>query len=322
MIDLEGFGFNQISPEDGDFIPLITTEEDNELKEGEMPDDLPILPLRNTVIFPGVIAPITAGRDKSIRLIQEANAGNRLIGVVAQKNQKDDNPAEKDLYRVGTVAKIIKLFKMPDGNTTVIIQGKNRFELDEITATEPYFKSKVTVLADVKPPKNDQNFKGLVDTIRELALQIIEESPTIPTEAQIAVKNIESDTFLLNFITSNMNLDVAAKQKILEESDLSVRGESVLRHLNQEMQMLQVKNEIQSKVRNEFDQQQREYFLQPFKKNWVGRAMKQKYWKCASAAKKRNGLKTSQKPLTKRLTNYNVSIRKFQSSACSAITLS
>ncbi len=262
MIDLEGFGFNQISPEDGDFIPLITTEEDNELKEGEMPDELPILPLRNTVIFPGVIAPITAGRDKSIRLIQEANAGNRLIGVVAQKNQKDDNPAEKDLYRVGTVAKIIKLFKMPDGNTTVIIQGKNRFELDEITATEPYFKSKVTVLADVKPPKNDQNFKGLVDTIRELALQIIEESPTIPTEAQIAVKNIESDTFLLNFITSNMNLDVAAKQKILEESDLSVRGESVLRHLNQEMQMLQVKNEIQSKVRNEFDQQQREYFLQ------------------------------------------------------------
>jgi ATP-dependent Lon protease len=262
MIDLEGFGFNQISPEDGDFIPLITTEEDNELKEGELPDELPILPLRNTVIFPGVIAPITAGRDKSIKLIQEANAGNRLIGVVAQKNQKEDNPTEGDLYRVGTVAKIIKLFKMPDGNTTVIIQGKNRFEIDEITATEPYFKSTIKVLADVKPPKDHQNFKGLVDTVRDLALQIIEESPTIPTEAQIAVKNIESDTFLLNFITSNMNLDVATKQKVLEESDLLVRGEDVLRHLNNEMQMLQVKNEIQSKVRNEFDQQQREYFLQ------------------------------------------------------------
>lgn len=262
MIDLEGFNFSQSMQDEVDFIPLISSEEDDDSKELQLPADLPLLPLRNTVIFPGVIAPITAGRDKSIRLIKDANTGEKLIAVVSQISQKDDNPEEKDLYRVGTVAKILKLFKMPDGNITVIIQGKARFEIGEMTQLTPYMRAQVAIKPEVRPEKSNKNFKGLVDTIRELALQIIEESPNIPTEAQIAVRNIESNTFLLNFITSNMNLDVAAKQLILEESDLVLRAEMVLRNLHAEMQMLQLKNEIQSKVKNEFDQQQREYFLQ------------------------------------------------------------
>ncbi len=262
MIELEGFNFSQAMQDEVDFIPLISSEEDDDTKEIQLPADLPLLPLRNTVIFPGVIAPITAGRDKSIRLIQDANTGEKLIAVVSQISQKEDNPTERDLYRVGTVAKILKLFKMPDGNITVIIQGKARFEMEAITQEAPYMRAKVTIKSEIKPEKTNKKFRGLVDTIRDLAMQIIEESPNIPTEAQIAVRNIESNTFLLNFITSNMNLEVAAKQIILEESDLMVRAEMVLKNLHAEMQMLQVKNEIQSKVKNEFDQQQREYFLQ------------------------------------------------------------
>jgi ATP-dependent Lon protease len=262
MLDLDNLGFSQMMQDEGDFIPLISTDDEVEFRAASMPKELPILPLRNTVIFPGVIAPITAGRDKSIRLIQDSNTGERLIGVISQKNQKEENPNENDLYQVGTVAKILKLFKMPDGNITVIIQGKSRFEVNAFTSTEPYLKAQVTLMPEKKPTKNIKKFEGLVSTIKDLALQIIEESPNIPTEAQIALRNIESDVFLLNFITSNMNLDVTAKQKVLEESNLMVRAEDVLRHLNSEMQMLTVKNEIQSKVRNEFDQQQREYFLQ------------------------------------------------------------
>jgi ATP-dependent Lon protease len=261
MLEIDSLGFSQMMQDEGDFIPIITSDDEEEFRAASMPEILPILPLRNTVIFPGVIAPITAGRDKSIKLIQDSNTGERLIGVISQKNQKEENPVADDLYNIGTVAKILKLFKMPDGNITVIIQGKSRFEVNKFVASEPYIKAEVTLMPENRPARNIKKFDGLVSTIKDLALQIIEESPNIPSEAQIALRNIENDVFLLNFITSNMNLDVAKKQKVLEESNLINRAEEVLRHLNAEMQMLMVKNEIQSKVRNEFDQQQREYFL-------------------------------------------------------------
>ena len=256
------FEFNQFISEDTEFIPLMSSEDEKQMNEEQTPDELPILPLKNTVLFPGVVIPITAGRDKSVQLIQEANRGNKIIGVVAQHDESVENPGEDDIHRVGTVARILRLFKMPDGNITVIIQGKKRFDINAITATEPYIKAHVSVIEDKKVNQDAPKFLALMDSIREVATTIVKESPNIPTEASFALKNIESNTFLVNFISSNLNLDVVEKQKLLEENSLTKRANDVLRHLTQEMQMLEVKNQIQSKVKTEFDQQQREYFLQ------------------------------------------------------------
>jgi ATP-dependent Lon protease len=217
--------------------------------------------LRNNVLFPGVVIPITVGRDKSIRLIQEANKGNKIIGVVSQKNQDEESPSFADLHEVGTVAQIIRLLKMPDGSSTVIIQGKRRFSIENPLQTDPYMRATVTILNEKPIDKKDKELTIMFKTIKELALQIIRDSPNIPSEAQFAIGNIDSPTFLVNFISSNMNADVAKKQEMLEELDMRKRVMMVLEHLTLEVQMLEMKNEIQNRVKKDLDRQQREFFL-------------------------------------------------------------
>ncbi|MBL1281568.1 MAG: endopeptidase La [Fluviicola sp.] len=246
---------------DAEFIPLITADEEDKMNKAEYPDELAILPLRNNVLFPGVVIPITVGRDKSIKLIQDANKGAKIIGVVSQKNQEVEAPEFSDLNNIGTVAQIIRLLKMPDGSSTVIIQGKRRFEITQPIQTEPYMKSKVKMLEETKVDEKDKELKLMFKSVKDLALQIIQESPNIPSEASFAIGNIDSPTFLVNFISSNMNADVAKKQEMLEELDIKKRVILALEHLNLEVQMLEMTNEIQSKVRKDIDQQQREYFL-------------------------------------------------------------
>ena len=257
---MERTSFSLLS-EETDFIPLITNEEDNSIPDSDLQEEISILPLRNTVQFPGVVSPITAGRDKSIKLVQGAQRGKKLFGVLAQKDPDTETPNGEHLFAVGTLVQMVKSFKMPDGNITAILQGKRRFKIVEIISEEPFLKAKVEYLKDIKPPKSTE-FRALVQHIREMAMDIIQESPNIPTEAQIAVKNIESDTFLIHFIASNMNLDVEKKQAILEENNIEKRTNSVLKHLSYEKHLLEVKNDIANRVRTEFDQQQREYFLQ------------------------------------------------------------
>ena len=246
--------------EDAELIPLMTPEDEEEINNEILPESLPILPLRNTVLFPGVVIPITAGRDKSIKLIKDANNGAKVIGVVSQKDESVEDPEVKDLNRVGTVARILRVLKMPDGNTTVIIQGKKRFAIKEVISDDPYFTANIEGLPEDKP-KNQTEFDTIIDSIKELALQIIKESPNIPTEASFAIKNIESSSFLINFISSNMNLEVKEKQALLENSNLRERALETLKYMNVEFQKLALKNDIQSKVRSDMDQQQREYFL-------------------------------------------------------------
>lgn len=246
---------------DSEFIPLITAEEEETMNNESFPDELPILPLRNNVLFPGVVIPITVGRDKSIKLIQEANKGNKIIGVVSQKDQEEESPEFSDLNKIGTVAQIVRMLKMPDGSSTVIIQGKKRFELIEPTQSEPYIKAKVNYLIESKVDFKSKEMEVMITSIKELSLQIIQESPNIPTEATFAIKNIDSPSFLINFICSNMNADVSKKQEMLNELDSKKRILMVLEHLNLEIQMLQMRNEIHSKVRKDMDRQQREYFL-------------------------------------------------------------
>jgi ATP-dependent Lon protease len=201
---LDMLGLTQAIENDAEFIPLITAEEEENMNKEIFPDELPILPLRNNVLFPGVVIPITVGRDKSIKLVQEANKGNKIIGVVSQKNQDEESPEFKDLHKVGTVAQIIRLLKMPDGSSTIIIQGKRRFEIVEPTQTDPYMKARVKMLHEKEFDKESKELQVMFQTIKELALQIIKDSPNIPTEASFAIGNIESPTFLVNFISSNM----------------------------------------------------------------------------------------------------------------------
>ena len=246
---------------EAELIPLLTPEDEEEMANEELPAFLPILPLRNTVLFPGVVIPITAGRDKSIKLINEANAGDKIIGVVAQKNEEDEDPTNADIHQVGTVARILRVLKMPDGNITVILQGKKRFEIDTVISESPYLKASIKEVPERRPGKHDSEFSAIVDSIRELSIQIIKESPNIPTEATFAIKNIESQSFLINFVSSNMNLSVDEKQNLLAMSILKERALETLRYMNVELQKLELKNDIQSKVRFDLDQQQREYFL-------------------------------------------------------------
>jgi ATP-dependent Lon protease len=255
--------FPYLAPIDGDseFIPLITAEEEESVNRQAFPEELPILPLRNNVLFSGVVIPITVGRDKSIKLIQDSNKGNKIIGVVSQKNQDQESPNFSDLNTVGTVAEILRLLKMPDGSSTVIIQGKRRFEIVTPLQTEPYMMAKVNILNEVPVDKKDKEFKVMISTVKDLALQIIRDSPNIPSEAQFAIGNIDSPTFLVNFISSNMNADVAKKQEMLEEMDMKKRVVMVMEHLTLEAQMLEMRNEIQNKVKRDLDRQQREYFL-------------------------------------------------------------
>ena len=247
--------------ENSELIPLMTTEDEQEINNESLPASIPILPLRNTVLFPGVVIPITAGRDKSIKLINDANKGSKVIGVVSQKDELVENPGAADIFTKGTVARILKVLKMPDGNTTVIIQGKKRFEIDEIVSEEPYISAAIKEVPETRIPKNKVEFDAIIDSIKEMSLQIIKESPNIPTEATFAIKNIESNSFLVNFVSSNMNLSVEDKQGLLEMNDLHKRALATLKHLSVEVQKLELRNDIQSKVQGDINQQQREYFL-------------------------------------------------------------
>ena len=244
-----------------DLIPLMTPEDEEEINNEPLPISLPILPLRNTVLFPGVVVPITAGRDKSIQLINEANAGNKVIGVVAQRNPDVENPTPEHLFQTGTVARILRVLKMPDGNTTVIIQGKKPFEIAQYTQEEPYLKADIKPTGWVKPESGDPEFSAIVESIKDLAYKIIKNNPNLPSEASFAIKNIESNAFLVHFVSANLSIDVAQKQALLEMTDLKARAMAVLGYMDVELQKLQLKNDIQSKVRNDLDQQQREYFL-------------------------------------------------------------
>ncbi|CAI8155868.1 MAG: Lon protease 2 [Bacteroidota bacterium] len=247
--------------DEADLIPLMTTDDEEAIQKEPVPEELPILPLKNTVLFPGVVIPITASRDRSIKLIKAVNSGNKLLGVVAQQNGETKSPSPEDLYQKGTLAKVLRVLKMPDGNTTIILQGKKRFETLSYIAEHPYLTAKVAGLEEIHPEENDPNFSAIIDSIRDLALKIIAQNPEIPSEASFAIKNIQSNAFLVNFVSSNMDMSVSEKQEILEQDSLEQRALMCLKQMNVEYQKLSLKNDIQTKVRHDLDQQQREYFL-------------------------------------------------------------
>ncbi|MBT8286917.1 MAG: endopeptidase La [Bacteroidia bacterium] len=260
FINIDSLSFQNFD-ENSELIPLMTTEDEKEINNEALPETLPILPLRNTVLFPGVVIPITAGRDKSIKLIDDANRGRKIIGVVSQKDELIEDPTANDIHLTGTMAQILKVLKMPDGNTTIIIQGKKRFQIAEIITEEPYMNATIREMPESKPIPDNKEFDAIIDSIKDLALKIIRESPNIPSEASFAIKNIESNSFLVNFVSSNMNLVVKEKQKLLEINDLEERAMDTLKHMTVEVQKLELRNDIQSKVQSDINQQQREYFL-------------------------------------------------------------
>jgi ATP-dependent Lon protease len=250
-----------INDDEPELIPLLTNEDEEQMNAEQLPETVSVLPLRNTVLFPGVVIPITVGRDKSIKLIKDAYATDRIIGVVSQKDVSVEDPKLGDLNDVGTIAQILRMLRMPDGNTTVIIQGKRRFKISDIVQEEPYLRAKIKSFQDVNNVEKDEEFNAIVDSLKDISMQIIQQSPNIPTEASFAIRNIESPSFLINFISSNMNADVEKKQMLLEMDNLKDRATKVLEHLTKELQMLELKNQIQSKVKTDLDKQQREYFL-------------------------------------------------------------
>ena len=249
--------------EDAEFLPIIPINE-NDLENDRdlvVPDVLPLLPLRNTVLFPGVVLPITVGRDKSIKAVQDSYKADKLVGVLSQKDASIEEPVFEDLAKIGIVAKIIKLIKMPDGGTTVIIQGKRRFELLSIVEEEPYFRARIQLLTEQERP-DGQDFEAYVSTIKDLATQIIQLSPNMPAEASIILRNIENPSFLINFVGSNLNSDIAEKQRLLEIMDVKMQAENLVSLLQNELQFAELKNKVTTKTRTEIDKQQREYFLQ------------------------------------------------------------
>ena len=253
-----------LSPEDEmDFMPIIPLNENDSENSTEtvFPADLPLLPLRNTVLFPGVVLPITVGRDKSIKAVNDAYKGDKLVGVVAQKDSDVEDPTVTDLEDIGTIARIVKLIKMPDGGTTVIIQGKRRFKVGTILSEDPYFKALIELLEEEEAPK-DQNFEAYVSNIKDLATQIIQLSPNMPSEAGIILKNIENPSFLIHFISSNLNTELVEKQKLLELNHIQARADLLMQLLQRELQFAELKNKVTTKTKTELDKQQRDYFLQ------------------------------------------------------------
>ncbi len=251
------------SDEDTDFMPIIPINENDSEQDRNIiiPDALPILPLRNTVLFPGVVLPITVGRDKSIKAVNDAYKQDKLVGVLAQKDANIEEPDPKDLCSIGTVARIVKLIKMPDGGTTIIIQGKKRFELMEMTSEDPYFKASIRLFEDDELPESE-NFNAYISSIKDLASQIIQLSPNLPTEASIILKNIENPSFLINFVSSNLNSELVEKQALLEINDIHQRAERLIFVLQRELQFAELKDKVTNKTRTEIDKQQRDYFLQ------------------------------------------------------------
>jgi ATP-dependent Lon protease len=245
----------------GELIQLISPEDEESFGAESFPDELPVLPIRNTVLFPGVVIPITVGRQKSIRLVKNSYRGDRIIGVIAQKNDKTEEPGFDDLYNVGTVARIIKMLVLPDGNTTIIIQGKQRFQLKELVKEDPYLIAKVKYLDDKFPEKSKKETKAILQSIKDGANKILKLNPEIPQEAQIAIDNIDSPSFLTHFLSSNLSVDVDDKQKLLELNNGLKRATLLLEYMMKDIQMLELKREIQNKVHTDIDQQQRDYFL-------------------------------------------------------------
>ena len=260
ITSIDSLSFQDLN-EDAELIPLMTPEDEEAMNKEELPEILPILPLRNTVLFPGVVIPITAGRDKSIKLINETNKGNKIIGVVSQIDENVEDPELKDINKIGTVAKILRVLKMPDGNTTVILQGQKRFEVSELITSTPYMTATIKEVPEARPAKENEEFKAIIDSIKEKSLKIIKSSPNIPSEAAFAIKNIESSSFLINFVSSNLNVPVGDKQNLLEINDLKVRAMETLRFMEIELKKLSLRIDIQSKVESDISQQQKEYFL-------------------------------------------------------------
>jgi len=261
IVTLDSLSLSNILNEDSELTPLMTPEDEEIINREDIPEVLSILPLRNTVLFPGVVIPITAGRDKSIQLINDANKRDKIIGVVAQRDEDVEDPTYDDIYKTGVVAQILRVLKMPDGNTTVIIQGKKRFEIDELIQQEPYLKARVREAIEDKNIDDPKEFSAIIDSVKDQALEVIKENPMLPSEASFAIKNIQSNSFLVNFISSNMELAVMQKQVILEKDNLKERALLTLKNLNKELQKLKLRNDIQSKTRSDLDQQQREYYL-------------------------------------------------------------
>lgn len=259
---LNNFLLSNISDDEGDvLIPIITTDPEEEIPQSELPDELPILAVRNIVLFPGVVLPITVTRKKSVRLVRKAHKGDKTIGVVAQLNTNSDDPSAEDMFQVGTVAKILKMLVLPDGNTTIIIQGHSRFKIDEVTQEDPFLSAKISYCKEIFPNKNSKEVKALVQSLKEAAARILKLNPEIPQEAQVALDNIDSPSFLTHFLSSNLNVEVAQKQKLLEVNDGVERGTQLLQLMLREIQVLELKQEIHTKVHTDIDQQQRDYFL-------------------------------------------------------------
>ncbi len=255
------FSIQLVQDDSDDLIQMINPEQDSDLRPEDLPEELSILPIKNTVLFPGVVIPITVGRQKSIKLVKKAYQGNRIIGVVAQKNPQAEEPLMEDLYRTGTVARIIKMLVLPDGNTTIIIQGKSRFSVRDFIQEDPFLTAHVSLLTDPAINMNSRQIKALIQSLKEAASKILKLNPEIPQEAQVALDNIQSMSFLIHFLASNLNVDVVDKQKILETENLVERGTVLLQYMSREIQMLEIKQEIQKKVHTDIDQQQRDYFL-------------------------------------------------------------
>ena len=260
IITVDSMSLQEIDA-DSDLIPLLTSEEEEEMNQEAVPGELAILPLRNMVLFPGVVIPITAGRDKSIALIKEANLNDKNIGVVSQIDEKIEDPGYNDIYKIGTVARILRVINMPDGNMTVILQGKKRFEVNEIVTSEPFLRATVTDLVEDRPAYDDEIFLSTIEAIKDTAVKYISENGNIPSELSSAIVNIESNAFLINFVSSNLAITVGQKQTLLENNNLQDKAIDLLRFMNVELQKVQLKNEIQNKVRVELDQQQKEYYL-------------------------------------------------------------
>ncbi|HAR74412.1 MAG TPA: endopeptidase La, partial [Flavobacteriaceae bacterium] len=254
-MNIDNLSLAQVMEEEIELIPLMSKDEESKLNKQDISSVLPILSLRNTVLFPGVVAPITAGRDKSIQLLTQAYKEDRIIGVLSQKEIAVEDPTQDDLYTVGTVAKIMRMIKLPDGNITVILQGMKRFKVKEFVSDDPYFKAEVEILTEKVPTSRNKEYPIIIESIRDLAFQIVEENPMLPSEAAGAIKSIESNTFLINFVASNLTLSLDEKQLLLEISDMKLRAMEVMRFMNVELQKLELKNTIQNKVRKELDQQ-------------------------------------------------------------------
>ena len=280
--------------EGGEFIQMIAADEDDQ-KLADLPDELPILAVRNTVLFPGVLIPITVGRQKSIKVVKHAHKGDKIIGVLTQENPQVDDPSANQLFKVGTVAKIVKMLVLPDGNTTIIVQGKQRFQVDEFTQTSPFLKARVTYVEENFPKRLNKENKALIQSIRDTANRIMTLNPEIPKEAQVALENIEKPSFLVHFLSSNINAEPKEKQGLLEVNDGVERATQLLQHLMKEVQMLELKHEIQSKVHSDIDAQQRDYFLRQQMKvlrlSWVTEVLNKKLKSLEKRSRKRTGLK-------------------------------